>query len=1692
MDIDQRTQQVNSFNGGMNSDISDSLIGSDKYRLANNLRYITNIKENTGELHQIDGSTEIHTFGDKILATTQIRDYGIIVFQYTNTVENTTLLNGKYYDIYGYDVTEFVENYPNPCMYIARFTNPYSKQLITTDHTIKMLNAGDPKIIFGPCDITDYLNIINTNPHKLSLVTRWEDDDNAKLYIADSIHPVMILNIFKYNGNKFEDISSYPQVSLIKPCFCGLVSGQLKAGLVQYSYQLYSRKGRQTEISPTTKLIPIINNLSSTSSSAKQIVGLEEGYQSNSGVSLDIYIPKKYSNLNNILIYRIYYQENGQNPSVDVIYDGAYTEETEYTQSIATSTDDITFSFIDVGQSSKQSVTLEEYNSLSGIHIIPRIIESKNDYLFAANIKEETSNITGFEDWDARSFQFDLNGDTHLFNYSSGSLYANSPLILGDIKAIEDKTSSSYDKDFYKFDCYNKFNDMSMSVHDYLSSDSPQLIKGVYDRFTDDAKYYGGTGINISWKFVVTKLVADTSLGEYDNSLLIDPTTGLTDSTGRYGTAHNTTSFNDSVKFSSYNLDVYYITKDGDLEHKKDTSGKNVSVNISDLVDSSVYSGPRNYSNPQVSYALKSLRRDELYRYGIVMYDKFGHGSPVKWIADIRVPNIYMRGFQSFQCKDLTDGTNPYDLTVRPIGIEFEVKNLPDECVYYEIVRCNRTASDISTITQGVISRPVKKVFNKYYTGTTTSPYTPTGFLTTARWWTGTYPRARWYNTTTETEDGGEADNYDNTNIFQFVSPEIVYAKDTSFSELKDKKLSISSQVYLFGAIGYNGYVHNNDYFTYNLWLYTQNTELNMVTIHPAISNANLNLNHRESQFYDKNSSGSVVTFDYDSSREIYKNPIASKCAIMQLGNLTKQQYYRTICANQLTREINNGAGEDGGNSCSVPSLNKIILRDNTGTISESSQVFKDTDNFSNVAKQSYSYIKLYNQSSEVAMRGHYKGEPSRDIYFSGDSEFNADGTASSANIRGFYTKIHSSYNSCGILDIQLASELGWDDLSQSTTTNNETTYSLKYKDNITAIGGYNFCNWVCGGAYDVNVTKMIRKNTNYSAFEDSSQTPQNAGNQILGPAGRCLLLNIDNQWEVNTNNDDDSANVENLPQTHRESFMFSDTIGAYSVMSCGKNEYVKGASTDYDKLYNGSAIQQDIFSHFIRNSIAGTYLCNIRQSVIPYNGYDYVSRSSNTYYGYGDIFFKNTSFEDDLVYVFDGDCFIVPMEYVSMHKYYNNVQINAANNTVIYSIPVETSMNLCYSYGNEFSMHMNDNGIENLQIKASNVYNLYTQKTPLYQYNTAYNSNAKSTIFSAYDKLNYEQQKSQIDYRCRYSGQKTNNEIYDNWLKFQSANYLDLDTRKGSITNLRTFNNNLIYFQQQGVGVFSVNERTTITDESNMPLILGTGGVLSRYDYLTTSNGMNDNEYNDTQSENSLYWWDRNKREICVLSSDRQINVLSKVKQVQNFINKQFEASLISDTPQLSYDKQYSEVICNVSNGTNYEDGSLIYSELTQAFNGTYTINQTSDIQFYNRLYLTDDKSLYEWNVKEDDKCRSGFNDILLMPYVKYVVNDNSQYVKVFDNEYFGGKFGDNNTYHLNFKFKTPLGQSSSITGDTVPKEITNREYDFRFAIPRNNGDSYGGRMRGKTMQCEMIGRNSEETFSLQYIITKYRMSWS
>lgn len=114
---------------------------------------------------------------------------------------------------------------------------------------------------------------------------------------------------------------------------------------------------------------------------------------------------------------------------------------------------------------------------------------------------------------------------------------------------------------------------------------------------------------------------------------------------------------------------------------------------------------------------------------------------------------------------------------------------------------------------------------------------------------------------------------------------------------------------------------------------------------------------------------------------------------------------------------------------------------------------------------------------------------------------------------------------------------------------------------------------------------------------------------------------------------------------------------------------------------------------------------------------------------------------------------------------------------------------------------------------------------------------------------------------RITCSELKTNNEQTDSWTKFKFANYLDTDSTYGPVTNLKVFKNKLYFFQDSAVGIASVNDRSLITDNNAGALTLGTGGILTRYDYLVTLNG--DSIINDksiTNSETTLYWYDLDK----------------------------------------------------------------------------------------------------------------------------------------------------------------------------------------------------------------------------------------
>lgn len=487
--------------------------------------------------------------------------------------------------------------------------------------------------------------------------------------------------------------------------------------------------------------------------SGNQLKGAKSDYATGCGVSitcnLDNPVPDKFDH---ILIYRISYQVQGQLPLIELIYDGKRTGNS--------------VKFIDSGQKALGTLTLEEYNSVSGNHIIPKIIESKNDYLFAGNIKEQQHDL--FEDYDTRAYSFNPRGIAYLYDASGANKV--------------DITSSTYDTVKPTGDCFNKYNDMSTEPLDdrynYIDGD------GSYCRYDID-KYYGGTGVNISWRFVTASLVGDANV----SVLSTHP---------KYGNDGIGTSSICIDKNTNKSTDVTKPVVCEYLKYHNDNSSENAQYDTSEYVS---VSSSLSYSDAKTSMLFRSLRRDELYRYGIVLYHKNGSASNVKWIADIRTPNITWDGCETFYARG-KNGNNPEDLIVRPLGIEFDVRNLPEDCVGYEIVRCQRKESDIATISQGVISRPIAEQYSPGLASRPTTAgstvYTPSGFITTNRYWTGNDAYARVHSDANSS--GWEADNFENNTIYQFISPEVSYLKGSIKDFDNNTSLSLNPVKYIFGA----------------------------------------------------------------------------------------------------------------------------------------------------------------------------------------------------------------------------------------------------------------------------------------------------------------------------------------------------------------------------------------------------------------------------------------------------------------------------------------------------------------------------------------------------------------------------------------------------------------------------------------------------------------------------------------------------------------------------------------------------------------------------------------------------------------------------------------------------------------------------------------------------------------------------
>lgn len=613
---------------------------------------------------------------------------------------------------------------------------------------------------------------------------------------------------------------------------------------------------------------------------------------------------------------------------------------------------------------------------------------------------------------------------------------------------------------------------------------------------------------------------------------------------------------------------------------------------------------------------------------------------------------------------------------------------------------------------------------------------------------------------------------------------------------------------------------------------------------------------------------------------------------------------------------------------------------------------------------------------------------------------------------------------------------------------------TIRFIDDVTFIGNsQQFLNWVCG------------------------MMPYYASGDLFGDVAKDHLkrdLGEDDEYDIGTHWTP-SDKMKGL----RDVIYFCPIF--YPVSTGGKC-IVLSTTDDFGCfLYGGD-------SDTVDTHITVANLTN--KSVIPYGGFNKTSFERSTFFANGHIKIQNGGYID----VYSGDTYLSIFTYNASHAWYDKEYTNLQRMVTIYSVPIESNINIRAAFGDTYVLSSADSKmkafIQDDPVAIKTEYVDYVQENSAYLYNAAY-SQSESVI--SYNPLYYSSISSNIyDTRIVYSNLKKNGEEIDNWLTFQTDNFHDVDSRFGAITDMRLFKDKFIFWQEHATGMLDVNEQAIVQAKNGSDIILGTGGLADRHDYITTKYGMRKYQHAEIQSDKALYWWDSRNKEILQLGSS--LTPLTVTHGLENYINSREEAT----HPMLAYDIDYGEVIANVRTG-----GAVVYKEPGDVFTSVYTFNPVYSAVVNGDLYLASNTNVYKWNA--EDRKESVLFTQNAYPKLQYTVNQNSQYNKTFDIQTFGGRFYGGGTHGtgyyndntalqpLQFSYKTPLKQEGSIDGLSV----SNREYDFRLNIPRDKQTPswnvpYGGRLRGKTMQCELSSTSNSTDFSLQYITTKYRMSWS
>jgi hypothetical protein len=422
----------------------------------------------------------------------------------------------------------------------------------------------------------------------------------------------------------------------------------------------------------------------------------------------------------------------------------------------------------------------------------------------------------------------------------------------------------------------------------------------------------------------------------------------------------------------------------------------------------------------------------------------------------------------------------------------------------------------------------------------------------------------------------------------------------------------------------------------------------------------------------------------------------------------------------------------------------------------------------------------------------------------------------------------------------------------------------------------------------------------------------------------------------------------------------------------------------------------------------------------------------------------------------------------------------------------------------------------------------IYDQTTSLYQYNTVYSQDSTAKFY-----INIPSSVStetEFDCMVRVSKAKINGESQDSFTLFPINDFIEVGTNKGEVNSIQVINDKLLFWQENAFGILSVNERSLIQDSGGAALVLGTGGVLDRYDYISESIGATAAKH-ITPSQTGVYWLYTKDRSVYRFTQNLQS--VSKSKLIQSWLDEQLSPTQLGyNIIRATYDTRYNQVLMSFYNTDSAEGTTLVFDETIDAFTGFYdfyTYNfiphqygllttshlHSADMLFYHNSQLKERCCFYSdipagAAVAESTHPTPSFVDST----IKVLFNDNYGIIKVFDDFAFSSTSTVDDVEINNNTFSSIRCYNNYQNTDYCTLTyLTNLERDERewtTFVPRNAVDSvYTGnpdifdagnidktrtfkeRIRDKYMITDFTYTNtSNRRFVVPYVAVKYRIS--